>query len=354
MTSEVTPKSPSILLIDDNEELLDTLHAELADVLTGESVDIRRWVPTAADGSPDDVFQSKVDDTTVLVVTDYDLTSGGKTGLFGLSIVGWCQTRAIPVGDFSRKIPGLPSGPNLFELRVPTGADEAAAFIASIYRGFKHIREEIVARPDLVAKRSLALVLADLLGRPNLESEFALYISWLSAANSGLLDKLRAAAPPAGAPTSAEKNSLLTYILGHVLLNAILKYAGPILSEEAFCAYLATTSDQIDNVASLFKSALYDGPFSGIRRYFWREAVDPVIDELARSVEDQQFDTFGELNRRAVELALGQALPRHACDRCAGQNGVFLPIYPSARLPTIRLLRRCKQLDPSRCPALSS
>jgi hypothetical protein len=256
MTSP-TQNQPSILLIDDTEELLQRLRTELGEILADDAVEIRAWAPTAGDESPYEVFCSKIDPGTVLVVTDYDLTSRGKTGLFGLSIVAWCQARAIPVGDFSRKVPGLPREPNLFELRVPnTGEAEAARFIASTYRGFSYIRNQIATRTEIAGQRSLALVLAHTLEHPDLESQFSLYISWLSAANSGLLEKLHA-----NTPSSNDKQSLLSYILGHVLFNAILKYPGPILSDEALCAYIATTSDQIGVLAPLFTSASYRDPF---------------------------------------------------------------------------------------------
>ena len=320
MAKEITP---SILIIDDDESLLGTLHAELADVLGTNAPDIREWSPKAEDGPAEGMFQSKIDDGTVLVVTDYDLTSRGERGLFGPSIVDWCQTRTIPVGDYSRQHTGLPKEPNLFELRVPMNAGKAAPFIASTYRGFKRIHDEITEKPELTAERSLAVILAELLGRPGLQGEFALYISWLSSSNSGLIETLRAAAPPASAPSNAQKASLLAYVLGHVLLNAILKYPGPLLSDEALCAYLAIGTDQIDPVAPLFEVALYDGPFSEMGRFFWREAIDPVLDELGSDLAGQEFETFGELNRTVVEKRLGTTLERFNCARCEGKNGGF-------------------------------
>src|SRR5438128_2603593 len=122
MTSQPDGRKPSILLIDDNEELLKQLRSELEDQLAPDGVDVRTWTPVEEDRSPEQLFWSFVDDDTFLVVTDYDLTGRGKTGLFGPSIVGWCQSKAIPVGDFSRGMArALPAEPNLFELRVPTG-----------------------------------------------------------------------------------------------------------------------------------------------------------------------------------------------------------------------------------------
>ncbi len=120
---------PSLLLIDDDTALLEAQRAAL-DKLLGRDVEIRTWAPER-DDDPRRRFDELVDANTILVVTDYDLTTRGQTGLFGLSIVGWCQQRAIPVGDFSRgAIGNLPSEPNLFRLRVPIN-EEAPRFISN-------------------------------------------------------------------------------------------------------------------------------------------------------------------------------------------------------------------------------
>src|SRR5437867_3699190 len=98
MSTQADKKRPSILLIDDSEAGLQGLFDELSKQLGNGGVEIRKWMPSASEGSPRDVFHSFVDERTMLVITDYDLTSKGKTGLFGPSIVDWCQIRAIPVG----------------------------------------------------------------------------------------------------------------------------------------------------------------------------------------------------------------------------------------------------------------
>lgn len=325
MIIAATKNLPSILLIDDDELLLNGLCETLSSYLEESEVEIRKWAPTASDVSPKEIFDTLVDERTVLVVTDYDLTRKGKTGLFGPSIVDWCQALAIPVGDFSRaNITALPSQPNLFELRVPTDSDEAAVFIASMFYGFSQIRDDILDSPSLLSsRRSLAAVLASLLGRPNLESQFALYMSLLGSANSNLIDRLRTATAHQ-APDVREKASLLSYVIGHLLLNAILKYPGPILSEKALCAYLSTTPETIDEISPLFIKAEYRGPFSYDTDYFWRGDVDEVLDKFAQTLSGEQFETFGELNRRSAELGLGHELPKHECDRCQGKNGGFL------------------------------
>src|ERR1035438_9867266 len=123
-----TDDKPSIVVIDDDGELLAKLQTSLERNLSQDDADIRIWMPNEGQ-DPFVEFNQLVDDSTVLVVADYDLTKNGVTGLFGVLIVSWCQARSIPVGDFSRaNVISLPSEPNLFELRVPTDVEEAASY----------------------------------------------------------------------------------------------------------------------------------------------------------------------------------------------------------------------------------
>src|SRR5258708_40026620 len=109
----------SVLLIDDDDELLTRLKATLEQSLVDDAVEVRTWMPDNGQ-DPREEFDRHVDEGTELVVTDYDLTKKGETGLFGVSIVSWCQARSLPSGDFSRgNVASLPTDRNLFEIRVP-------------------------------------------------------------------------------------------------------------------------------------------------------------------------------------------------------------------------------------------
>lgn len=314
---------PSILLIDDDEEGLDSLRKGLGDRLHDDAK-LVVWQPAIEDGSPADAFEQRIDDSTTLVITDYDLTTSVK-GFFGHSIVGWCQMRSIPVGDFSRaNFDALPREPNLFELRVPTDEQEATDFITNTFKGFSDIRARIENNLQvLTEQRSLAAVLAALLDRPQCESQFAAYTTKLGASNSALVQRLRKFAENNSLPNDEDKIRFLAYVLGHVLLNAVLKYPGPILSVQALCAYLATTTDESESLISLFDEARYKGPFSEGIPLFWRDEVDSILDDQAEGIAEQQFDSLGASNRNAVEAALNRELAPHSCGRCKGIKGGF-------------------------------
>ena len=230
-------------------------------------------------------------------------------------------------GDFSRaNLTNLPKEPALFELRVPSDIDEAARYTATMFRGFRTLREKLAGDAvDLAAVRSPAQVLAAVLGRPQQESQFALYMSLLGAANGSLLDNLRAALDPNEVISSTEKERLLAYVLGHVLANVVLRYPGPILSEAALCAYVATTKGEAAAVGELFSEAAYSGPFSVGATYFWRGDVDRVIEQQSAAIEEgASFDSSGGFNRAVVEKVLGRSLATHECPRCGGLDGGYL------------------------------
>ena len=319
----MTARSPEILLIDDQRDKLLSLAGLIRDNVNG--TEVREWCPSE-DEDPSLAFKQMVSDRTLLVVTEYDLTAAVR-GLFGHSVVAWCRDRFIPVGDFSRGHLGvLSKEPDLFELRVPREEAKAVAYVARMFEGFKRIQEGLEQGPSLLIDgRSPAHVLAMLLGRNNLESRFSPYLSSPGSFNSSLLDALTGGEHGIGVATKANKTRLLVYILGHVLVNAILKYPGPILAEGPLCAYLAVSSEDFNKVAGLFDGARYTGPFYGGERLFWRDDVDEVVEELAGkfNIEDSQNASFGDYHRAVIGKALGGSIAKHGCDRCDGVKGGF-------------------------------
>ena len=206
---------------------------------------------------------------------------------------------------------------------MPTDDEHDAAFVATMFRGFLALRKGIEDRPAILTeRRSLAAVLASLLDRPRLEIQFGAYMSRLGAANSALLQRLRDFAGPEE-PNDADKIALLTYVLGHVLFNAVLKYPGPILSCRALCAYIATIPDEAPAIEPYFADARYRGPFSEGQSLFWREDVDRILDQLGAGIGEGEVESFADLIRLVVENALGRSLAHHQCDRCGGVKGGF-------------------------------
>ena len=312
---------PNLLLIDDTAENLDQLEAALSQVLSKDEAEIRRWLPAPGD-KPRERFEELVSEDTELVVADHDLTKG-QTGLFGSTVVAWCQAKAIPVGDFSRlNRSNLPKEPNQYEIRIPAEPERAANFIAGAFRGFKEIRAAIDEKKSLLGKkRSPASVLAAILGRSAEETRFAQYGGRVGAANAALFDLVKAETDV----TENRRQRLLSYVVGHLLLNVILRFPGPLLSEKALAAYLAINKTEIAKVEQLFSGAKYTGPFSTIEQFYWLTDVQTVLEKMIKNLpaETEAEDALGQMNREAVEAALGAKLARHTCQRCGGVNGGF-------------------------------
>lgn len=317
----------TILLIDDQDKYV----APLADALRerlGEAGQVVPWVPDTSD-RPLERFDGLLTEHDVrLVVTDYDLTQG-QLGFFGSSVVDWCQKKTIPVGDFSRgHAVSLAEEPNMFELRVPIDSDAATVnYICEVFLGFKAIRDAIDSTPELSKQRSPAAVVATILGVPWLESQFAQYGIRYGGANSALIDSFASAGPGAVAPDANRVASLLTYITGHLLVNAILRFPGPIIDEQALCAYVAVDPVELPKFQQRFETAAYRGPFAKMKPFLWTHVVDDILARADDDIGDEDnFTSTGAHNRRRLEILLNTKLARHkqCAERCHGEEGGFL------------------------------
>lgn len=335
----------TILVIDDQDKYVTPLAAALRERL-GESAQIVPWIPER-DGRPLERFEELLSQHDVrLVVTDYDLTEG-QLGFFGSSVVDWCQKKTIPVGDFSRgHASSLAEEPNMFELRVPIDSDEETVkYITDVFLGFTRIRSAIEETVDLQRKRSPAAVVATLLNVPRLESQFAQYGIRYGGANSALFDSVASTASTSVSPTQEKVANLLTYITGHLLLNAILRFPGPIMDEESLCAYLAVDPVEAPKFQDLFRRAAYTGPFADVKSFRWTHLVDEILCEYDERIgDDESFNSTGAHNRRRLEIALGTTLQRPSqCERCHGEEGGFF--CPFTKRPV------CQRAD---CSVLSN
>lgn len=306
---------PSLLLVDDKIDLAHDLGSQIEATLGRKGI-VKYWIPPKGSTNPRSDFMAELDADTLLVVTDYDLTTA-QTGLFGPSVVAWGQQAAIPVADYSRQNVGdLPREPDFFEIRVPReDAVDPAHFISSVFQGFEAIGKALVDSPDFLDERSPAAVLAKVLGKPELEPDLSLYALRLAPA-SGALTTFLFDNPP-----STDKAAILRYVVGHLLLNSVLRYPGPIVSSSGLRAYLATDDAAKPEIAELFKDARYQGPFAALDSYYWLNHVDDLLGRMLP--EPTETETSGEANRKAIEAKLGHTVAQHACPRCGGTNGGF-------------------------------
>lgn len=317
--------SDVVLLVDDNEEILEKLEDAVAEALRDTGIKTRIWSPNASDKDPVQSFQKMIEDRPLLVVTDYDLTSRGRLGLFGTSIVALAQREAIPVGDYSRDVGALTDEPDVFEFRIPNDASTAGPYIGAIARGFQQIRDLLIAQDDLLTEPSPANMLADMLGRPAVAGPFSLYSSRLGSGNAALGQLLRSRHTASNDLRKLRLN-IAAYISGHLLFNSILRYPGPLLHSQALAAYVAAAPEEADRLSEFFASARYQGPFAGLGPYFWQSDIDDKIEQIARekAIKFESGSTFDVYRRSVVEAVLPGPLTRHPCkERCKGERGGY-------------------------------
>lgn len=323
--------SNAILVIDDDaahcKELADGVYAALSRRGHG-SVEVVQWSPGEGE-EPLSRFEGFIEKYDVrLVITDYDLTSHGTLGLFGATVVDWCQLKAIPVGDFSRKnVDALAKEPNLFELRIRVEEPEAPEQVAELYLGFEEVREAFENGQDISNYRNPAAALATILERRGLTPQFSQYGTKYASANASLVDSLKAE------HTEEVRNELrqrfFVYIAGHILVNSVLRFPGPLLNRRAMAAYLAIHPEDTVKVEGLFTSARYRGPFGGLEDFWWVEDIDDVLDSHRDQLDPSiVYVSAGAERRRLAEIAKGEALELDtACDRCSGQEGGYFCPY---------------------------
>lgn len=307
----------TVVVIDDIQEHLDGLVEALE--RDHPAISVSPWRPKPDEPSIEETFQKLLTAPVDLVATDHDLTQNGPGGLLGSTIASWCLERYVPVCDFSRKPPDkLPRERSFFEMRIAPDLSESerAAEIARLALGFAQTRRALAARE---ATGSLSLDLALVVGDQALADELAPYLMGVSVAHSQLLQQLRDdRSDGASAP---DPLALRTFVVGHLLVNAVLEFPGPIFSVDHLLAYCSTGQESAGLLTEYFSDCVYKGPFSRASAYFLRSEVDAKLEVLARNHTDIPFDER-RYRRDLLEVELGELAP-HGCERCAGKQGGY-------------------------------
>ena len=115
---------------------------------------------------------------------------------------------------------------------------------------------------------------------------------------------------------------MISFILGHVLLNAVLEFPGPLLSQATLAAYCAVSDQMANALSELFAGAAYSGPFAAPGMYFQRRLIDAKVDQLAAGLVEEPSEP-DEYTRAVVARAVGGHVIAHGCPRCSGTRGGY-------------------------------
>lgn len=315
MTNEAQAVPGRLLLIDDDQGQLSELKAEISKLLGEDEVVIDEWKPTTGDVRA--TLIEKLEPRPVLVVTDHDLTTGGAAGLLGGSVISWCRANAIPVGDYSNKLSDELEEPDLFEFRFSSSPTDAAVQIVELFQGFRELTDLLSKKADCEAE-SWSQTLAAVLDNADAASAFSLYSVRAGASHVTAIDRIE---KEFGEDKSKARALLETYVIGHLLYNGILRYAGPIMDAKVLCSYVAVADDNEDKIAGIFDAARYHGPFGRNARYFWQDKVDDLLGELAIAAGIDEDTDDDQVRRKIVSAMLIPGV--HPCNHCGGERGGF-------------------------------
>ena len=316
-------QNENILLIDGNSKSLGQINHALDEILKPQGISVYTWNPVLNSGNPTQTMKNYMKENPVLVITDSNHSSDSLIGYLGPTIVQWCKSQLVPVGEFSHYEKfGYMIKPNLFDIAVPSDQKIAPGHIASIVEGFISIRNFIQTNDELFKEKiGLPKLISKLLGREHLHLEFYPYIESIASASKNIVLFMN------GTKKFNVKKlqTITTYVIGHLLLNSIFKFPGPIISKQALCSYLSIKDINDNDLKMVFNNALYEGPFESIGPFFWREDIDQIIN---KNIEDLSgdFGGYGALNR-AVLQRLGINAQPFECKQCSGKYGGFFCPY---------------------------
>lgn len=156
-------------------------------------------------------------------------------------------------------------------LDIGKGTARFAKECKIIFDGFQEIRTKFDAirgkRP-----KSPAEIMAKILGKPDIQDRIALY----GAGDQHMVEDIL---PYSDKKSTIEKR--IPRLLGYWLWDSILRYPGIVVYGKAAASYLNIDPKDFDKpkVKELFKRALYEGPFAGIKEYWWRDELDNILHE---------------------------------------------------------------------------
>ena len=313
----------NVLLIDDNSKKLGRINHALGKILKPYGVHVNAWNPVQCDKNPAQIIKNYLKDNPVMVITDNELSSDGLDGFYGPTIVQWCKSQLIPVGEYSQvnEVEYFEQ-PNLFDIALPSDTKIAPKHIASIVEGFISIRNFIEANEKLFKEKiGLPKLISTMLGRDHLHLEFYPYIENVALASKNIVLFMNGTKKF----NIKKLQTISTYVIGHLLLNSILKFPGPIISKQALCSYLSIETTTTSDLEKVFQSALYKGPFNSIGPFFWREDINQIMQKNYNDITGN-FDGYGAINR-AVLQKLGISAKPFECHRCNGKYGGFFCPY---------------------------
>ncbi len=271
----------------------------LSKKLKSKGVEVRNWVTRVENISSLANIDKILKINPILEVTNYGFPDGLKN-IYGPAVVNICKANLIPVGKYSKHVDNdFIENPNLFDIIIPYKSDNLATYIAHIYDGFKMIQEHLNLNPQISDyEMNLPKIMTNIVRRDNMYNDFFWYTKNIT--DNNLAKYMTENSNFSGKSKKTLIKYILVYVIGHIFLNSVLKYPGPILSEDALCSYLSIKKPAPDALQKLFSGAKYKGPFCKLNRFYWRRDVDIIMYSKGKNL-NRNYPREGAFNRAVLE-----------------------------------------------------
>jgi len=236
-------------------------------------------------------------DPVTLLVADRDLSmSVHFRGMSVSAVIEAAKRLAIPICSYARQ-PGSEdykwrAGWEEGHILLSESDDDDLARQAVLAaRGFAEIGSRLPELVDDELRKSPSKALAALLGKPEYVDKIALY---------SVGDQNRLSEVPIKGRVEQDWVKRIGCFLGYWLWDSILRYPGLLVNEVAAASHLniATDDFRVPEVQSVFKDALYSGPFADASKpRWWRGVVDDLVSR-------EGFNDGLEFVRRKVKNAI--------------------------------------------------
>ena len=167
---------------------------------------------------------------------------------------------------------------------IDEGPEKIAQESKAIFEGFQQIISKCKSIKKKSGKKpnSPAETLAMILDKPHLKDRIALYgagdqqmlVDILPHYKEKLKDRV------SRKDRRIKKiQSRIPRLLGYWLWDSILRFPGIVVNEKAAASYLNISVKDFkkEEIRKLFDSAVYKGPFEGIRLLWWRDELDNIL-----------------------------------------------------------------------------
>lgn len=300
-----------IILIDDREELrlplAKSLEQKSEELKAGYCVEawneeqLGKKINEAMAAEHEDLSNAEEDifyrlfrreENVSLVVSDRDLSLFSSLKVSESSIADACKRLNIPLATYHRRPKSASKLRNFerasqirsYSVAIDNVSDVTATAtqIIDLADGFNFLFDqthEILIKQGQFSHGPAGL-LAYILKKPELEYHFAQYAEGPSVG----LDVFTTFSEQDGEENNNKDQKKIEFIasktgfvLGCWLYNYILNFPGILLDHTSTRAFLNLSEESFDEQCNIFADALYDGPFSGYRQFWWRAPLEEIV-----------------------------------------------------------------------------